>query len=50
VNDAGGGSYQTLLNNAWREYINARDTGSVEVLRRVVREELAAYGRGRAKR
>jgi uncharacterized protein (DUF4415 family) len=37
---AGGGNYQTLINNALREYIKRREEPLEEILRRVVREEL----------
>lgn len=39
---AGGGNYQTLLNDALREYITHREEPIEKVLRRVVREELRA--------
>ena len=42
VEESGGGNYQTLLNNALREYITHRDEPIEKVLRRVVREELHA--------
>ncbi|MBI5529352.1 MAG: BrnA antitoxin family protein [Deltaproteobacteria bacterium] len=42
VEEAGGGNYQTLLNNALREYMEHRDEPLEKVLRRVVREELHA--------
>ena len=42
VEKAGGGSYQTLINNALREYAAAREGPIEETLRRVVREELSA--------
>jgi uncharacterized protein (DUF4415 family) len=42
VEESGGGSYQTLLNKALREYINRRDEPIEKVLRRIVREELHA--------
>jgi uncharacterized protein (DUF4415 family) len=41
VNMAGGGSYQTMINNALREYIEQRGEPLEEILRRVVREELS---------
>ncbi len=41
VNAAGGGNYQTLINNALREYVQQRKEPLEETLRRVVREELA---------
>ena len=42
VEESGGGNYQTLLNNALREYITHQDEPIEKVLRRVVREELHA--------
>jgi uncharacterized protein (DUF4415 family) len=42
VDAAGGGNYQTLLNDALREYIGRREEPLEKVLRRVVREELQA--------
>jgi uncharacterized protein (DUF4415 family) len=42
VEESGGGNYQTLLNNALREYIKQRDEPIEKVLRRIVREELHA--------
>jgi uncharacterized protein (DUF4415 family) len=42
VEESGRGNYQTLLNNALREYIMHRDEPIEKVLRRVVREELHA--------
>lgn len=36
----GGGSYQTMLNNALRAYIEREEQPLEETLRRVVREEL----------
>jgi hypothetical protein len=45
VNAAGGGNYQTMINNVLREYIESRDTPSLERrLRRVIREELRKRG------
>jgi len=41
VNAAGGGNYQTLINNALREYVRQRQEPLEEILRRVVREELS---------
>ena len=40
VHDAGGGNYQTLINNALRDQIQRSDERLEETLRRVVREEL----------
>ena len=45
VDKAGGGNYQTLINDALLEYVHRRST--LDVVRQVVREELAPYGRGR---
>lgn len=42
VEEAGRGNYQTLLNNALREYITHQEEPIEKVLRRVVREELHA--------
>ena len=39
----GGGNYQTMLNQALREYILSHQVSLEEMLRRVVREELAQY-------
>jgi hypothetical protein len=40
ANRSGGGNYQTMINNALREYIEQRGEPLEEILRRVVREEL----------
>jgi len=40
VEAAGGGNYQTLINDALREYLNQQQQPLEELLRRVVREEL----------
>lgn len=40
VHLAGGGNYQTLINNALREYINGHDEPLEQIMRRVIREEL----------
>lgn len=41
VEAAGGGNYQTLINQALREYLNQQQQQPLEeLLRRVVREEL----------
>ena len=42
VEAAGGGNYQTLMNQALREYITRQQQPLEEILRRVVREELTA--------
>ncbi|HEV8674850.1 MAG TPA: BrnA antitoxin family protein [Methylomirabilota bacterium] len=46
VDKAGGGNYQTLINDALLEHIHRRST--LDVVRQVVREELAPYGSTRA--
>jgi uncharacterized protein (DUF4415 family) len=43
IRKACGGSYQTMMNDALRAYINAKDGHAEELLRRVIKEELAAY-------
>jgi len=40
VHEAGGGNYQTLINQALREYIQSREGILAETLRRVIKEEL----------
>lgn len=40
VETAGGGNYQTLINQALREHINQRQEPLEATLRRVIREEL----------
>ena len=45
VDKAGGGNYQTLMNEALLEYVHRRST--LDVVRQVMREELASYGGGR---
>jgi uncharacterized protein (DUF4415 family) len=44
VNKAGGGNYQTMLNNALREYVAERREPIEKTLRRVIREELKKRG------
>ena len=41
VDKAGGGNYQTLINDALLEHVHERST--LDVIRQVVREELAPY-------
>lgn len=41
VDKAGGGNYQTLINDALLEYVHRRST--LDVVRQAVREELAPY-------
>lgn len=42
VETAGGGNYQTLINDALLEYVHRRST--LDMVRQAVREELAPYG------
>ena len=40
VHEAGGGNYQTLINEALRQYIQVQDAVLEETLRKVIREKL----------
>jgi uncharacterized protein (DUF4415 family) len=40
VHASGGGNYQTLINSALRDFVNARDKSLEKALRKVIREEL----------
>jgi uncharacterized protein (DUF4415 family) len=40
VHAIGGGNYQTLINDALREYIQAHDKALEKTLRKIIREEL----------
>lgn len=40
VNNAGGGNYQTLINEALREYIQVHNESLEVTLRKVIRDEL----------
>jgi len=44
VHAAGGGNYQTLINDALRDYIKAHDKSLEDTLRKVIREELKQVG------
>ena len=44
VHKAGGGSYQTLINDALRRFTESADQNLEGTLRRVLREELPRYG------
>jgi len=44
VHEAGGGNYQTLINEALRDHIQAHDKEFEKTLRRVIREELKKTG------
>ncbi len=43
VEEQGGGNYQTMINQALREYMLSQNLALEDLLRRVVREELAQY-------
>ncbi len=49
AHESGGGNYQTLINIALRESINAKREPLDEMLRHVIREELSAYDLKREK-
>ena len=42
VHDSGGGSYQTMINEALRQYISTEKEPIENILRRVIREEFRA--------
>jgi len=44
VYSAGGGNYQTHINDALRDYIKAHDKSLEDALRKVIREELKQVG------
>ncbi len=44
VHKAGGGNYQTLMNQALREHVESGTESLKETLRSIVREELTRYG------
>ena len=46
VDKAGGGNYQTLINDALLEHVHRRST--LDVVREVVREALAPYSTGQS--
>jgi hypothetical protein len=50
VDDAGGGNYQTLINEALRRFIATQEQPLEQVLRKVLREELQRAGSGRKSR
>jgi hypothetical protein len=43
VHEAGGGSYQTAINDALRNFIETQDRQLEDTFRRVLREELPRY-------
>ena len=46
VEEAGGGNYQSLINQALREYVTSKGATLETTLRRVIREELSASTTG----
>ena len=44
VDDAGGGNYQSLINQALREHVAAEQNPLEDTIRRVIREELRKAG------
>jgi uncharacterized protein (DUF4415 family) len=44
VIDSGGGNYQSLINNALREYVDADEKDLERKLRKIIREELKKAG------
>ena len=48
VDKAGGGSYQTSINEALRTFISSQQNDLEDTLRRVLREELPRYGARKA--
>ena len=49
VHAAGGGSYQTLINQALRSHMDSEREALEDTLRRVLREELPGYGKKKKK-
>ena len=44
VDDAGGGNYQTLINEALRSFMREKQESLETILRRVIRDELRRAG------
>ena len=44
IDDAGGGNYQTLMNEALRSFIDRKQESLETTLRRVIRDELRGAG------
>jgi len=44
VHEAGGGNYQTLINDVLRQYLKAHDKSLEDALRKIIREELQKAG------
>ncbi|MEE8440634.1 MAG: BrnA antitoxin family protein [Spirochaetia bacterium] len=45
VHERGGGNYQTLINDALREFTNLKDSDLEKTVRKVIREELKVLSR-----
>lgn len=45
VNEQGGGNYQTLINDALREYIHLKNNVLEKTVRKVIREELREFSK-----
>jgi uncharacterized protein (DUF4415 family) len=45
VHESGGGNYQTLINDALREYVRSQDGILEDTLRKLIREELQTIAR-----
>lgn len=43
VHKAGGGNYQSMINDVLRRFIESQDGGMEKLIRRVLREELEPY-------
>ena len=43
VDNAGGGSYQSMINEVLKSYINSQEEPLKNTLRQVIREELSSY-------
>jgi len=50
VNKAGGGNYQTLINDALRQHMGSKSESLENTLRRVLREALPEYGKKKGSR
>ena len=46
VNTSGGGNYQTMINEALREYIDSIDGRLEKIVRKVIHEELQIFTKG----
>ena len=49
INAAGGGSYQALINDTLRQFVDSKEISLEDTLRRVLREELPRYARPNAR-